>query len=80
MRNAADCSYPSHVKLVDIVLGGHDHVVMNELIDSVPVIKSGTNFLNIGVINIYRNQTSQDGIEIGRRYYFQSEILSVPAC
>lgn len=74
MRNAADCSFPSHVKLVDIVLGGHDHVVMNEIIDSVPVIKSGTNFLNIGVINVYKNQPSDNGIEIGRHYYFRSEI------
>jgi len=28
MRNGPDCLYPSKVKDVDIVLGGHDHVVL----------------------------------------------------
>jgi hypothetical protein len=28
MRNAPDCVYPSFVKEVDLVLGGHDHVIL----------------------------------------------------
>ena len=28
MRNGPDCLYPTQVKDVDIVLGGHDHVIL----------------------------------------------------
>jgi hypothetical protein len=28
MRNGPDLLYPSHIKDVDIVLGGHDHVIL----------------------------------------------------
>ena len=58
MRNSPDCQYPSHIKNVDLVLGGHDHVILTEIIDNVPVIKSGTNFMNVGVVNVYNNQVN----------------------
>ena len=41
------------MKGVDLVLGGHDHVIMQEFVEKVPVLKSGTNFNNIGLINLY---------------------------
>lgn len=42
-----------HVKGVDLVLGGHDHVILKEVVDHTPVIKSGCNFRQIGLIHIY---------------------------
>jgi 2',3'-cyclic-nucleotide 2'-phosphodiesterase (5'-nucleotidase family) len=53
MRNIPDLEFPTKVKEVDLVLGGHDHVILEQVIDKTPVIKSGCNFRNIGLINIY---------------------------
>jgi len=53
MRNHVDLEFPKRVKGVDIVLGGHDHVVLEELREGTAVIKSGCNFNNIGLIKIY---------------------------
>lgn len=54
MRNQPDVDYPPEVKGVDIVLGGHDHVILEKVVDKTPVIKSGCNFRNIGLINVYK--------------------------
>ena len=56
MRNAADLEFPERVTGVDLVLGGHDHVIMEEFIKKMPVIKSGTNFNHLGLIHIYLPQ------------------------
>jgi len=53
MRNDPDLHYPNLVKEVDLVLGGHDHVILQEFVDKVPVIKSGSNFRELTLINIY---------------------------
>ncbi len=53
MRNNPDKNFPNKVPNVDLVLGGHDHVIMEEFVNGVPVIKSGTNFNNVGLIKIY---------------------------
>lgn len=52
-RNAPDLQYPLRVKEVDLVLGGHDHVILKEVVDNTPVMKSGCNFRQIGLVNIY---------------------------
>lgn len=54
MRNQPDLDFPLHVKGADIVLGGHDHVILEKVVDKTPVIKSGCNFRNIGLIHIYK--------------------------
>lgn len=53
MRNASDRLFPEKVEGVDLVLGGHDHVIMEEKINDVLVVKSGSNFNAVGLINIY---------------------------
>jgi len=53
MRNGPDRLFPKKVEGVDLVLGGHDHVIMEEVVNKVPVIKSGTNFNNVGLIKMY---------------------------
>jgi 2',3'-cyclic-nucleotide 2'-phosphodiesterase (5'-nucleotidase family) len=53
MRNNVDMQFPKKVPYVDISLGGHDHVIMEEMVNGIPVIKSGSNFNNVGLIKIY---------------------------
>lgn len=53
MRNNIDLQFPKKVPFVDLVLGGHDHVIMEEMVNGVPVIKSGSNFNNVGLVKIY---------------------------
>lgn len=53
LRNSVDLNFPKHVKGVDLVLGGHDHVVLEQVIQGTAVIKNGTNFNNIGLIKLY---------------------------
>ena len=57
------------------MLGGHDHVIMEKVVNGVPVIKSGTNFNNIGIIHLYpkSHQTEQPGVN----YNFEWEILKI---
>jgi 2',3'-cyclic-nucleotide 2'-phosphodiesterase (5'-nucleotidase family) len=59
MRNHPDLDYPLEVKGVDLVLGGHDHVILHEMVDKTPVIKSGSNFRHIGLIKIYEKQSNK---------------------
>ena len=39
MRNQPDLEFPKYVKDIDIVLGGHDHVILQKVVDKTPVIK-----------------------------------------
>jgi 2',3'-cyclic-nucleotide 2'-phosphodiesterase (5'-nucleotidase family) len=53
LRNNVDLAFPKHVKGVDLVLGGHDHVILEQVREGTAVIKSGTNFNHIGLIKLY---------------------------
>lgn len=44
MRIPADEALAKNVPQIDIILGGHDHIVFSKLINKIPVIKSGVNF------------------------------------
>lgn len=54
MRVAQDKKLPQEVEGVDLVLGGHDHIIMEEFINEILVVKSGSNFKNLSVIQVYR--------------------------
>lgn len=58
MRVPQDRKLPFDAPDVDIVLGGHDHIIMKEIINGIPVLKSGDNFKSIGTINIYSKNTN----------------------
>lgn len=60
---------------MDLVLGGHDHVIMEEFVNGVPVIKSGTNFNNVGLIKIYAKTHSAD--HEGVRFNYDWKIFKV---
>lgn len=50
MRNGDDLDLAEVPSQIDIILGGHDHVVMNRCVEGIPVIKSGSNFHHVGKI------------------------------
>lgn len=43
--------------LIDLVLGGHDHVWHYEKIKNTFYAKSGTNFRNLGLLKIIKNNS-----------------------
>ena len=53
MRVPQDQLLPKEVSEIDIILGGHDHIIMKEFINNIPVLKCGDNFKNIGVIEVF---------------------------
>ena len=53
MRNGDDLDLALANTDIDIILGGHDHVIMNRSVHKIPVIKSGSNLHQIGVIEVY---------------------------
>lgn len=75
MRNNQDRDFPKRVPNVDLVLGGHDHVIMEELVNGVPVIKSGSNFNNAGLIKIFAK--TQQAQHEGARFNFDWKIHKV---
>lgn len=38
---------------IDIILGGHDHLVLHEKINNSVLVKSGTNFKNFSMVEVY---------------------------
>lgn len=79
MRNNADREFPRRVEGVDLVLGGHDHVIMEELIEGTAVIKSGSNFNNVGLIHLLPKTPKVPGARRGRRWDYDWTIFKVPA-
>lgn len=57
MRNEQDRKLAAAVPEIDLILGGHDHVVLHELINGVVVIKSGDNFKRLSTIKVYEKGT-----------------------
>ena len=53
MRNGADIQLAQSSNTIDFILGGHDHVIMNQCINGINLVKSGCNFNHIGIIHIY---------------------------
>ena len=42
---------------IDLILGGHDHLKVHEKINNTILIKSGSNFKNFNVLEIYPKGT-----------------------
>ena len=43
---------------IDIVLGGHDHEILDVMVNQIPVIKSGDDFNNLGVIQVFKKDSN----------------------
>lgn len=53
MRIPADDELAKSVPQIDIILGGHDHVVLSKMVNKTPLLKSGKNFEHIGIYKIF---------------------------
>jgi 5'-nucleotidase len=53
MRVPNDRILCEKVPELDFDLGGHDHIIFSEKVNSVHILKSGSNFYNYSVIDIY---------------------------
>lgn len=53
MRVPNDTILCEKVPEIDFALGGHDHIILNTKINGVHLLKSGSNFYNYSVIDIY---------------------------
>ena len=55
MRIPSDRKLLEEVKGIDLVFGGHDHLVAFEKIDQSYIVKSGSNFRNITLVKYNKN-------------------------
>lgn len=55
MRIPSDRQLLEKVKGIDLVLGGHDHLVAFEKINQSYIVKSGSNFRNITLVKYNKN-------------------------
>jgi 5'-nucleotidase len=55
MMKYNDVKLAENVKGIDLILGGHDHLIVQEKIHDSVIIKSGTNFRNFSMITIRSN-------------------------
>lgn len=78
MRVPQDQELPAKSLEVDILLGGHDHIKMEELINNVPVIKSGCNFYHLSVIHAYEKDQNENAKYQGRKFDFDVCLHQIP--
>ena len=70
MRIPPDEQLAKNVPEIDLILGGHDHIVFYKEINKIPVIKSGKNFQHIGICEITNQKKKKKNGIIGRRWSF----------
>lgn len=54
MRTPNDIILAENANDIDIILGGHDHVCENQIVNGINVIKSGTDFRQFGIVTMQR--------------------------
>lgn len=70
MMGYNDSKLAQSVKGIDIILGGHDHTIRSEQINSIPIVKSGTNFKQFSIISFKKEKgacpfhTSLYGVDV----------------
>lgn len=55
MMKYNDVKLAQNVNGIDLILGGHDHLIVQEKINDSVIIKSGTNFRNFSIIEVRKN-------------------------
>ena len=56
MMKYNDVKLGKNVKGIDLILGGHDHLICHEKIGDSVFVKSGTDFKHFSIIKIQRNK------------------------
>lgn len=59
MRTPNDFKLANNTKGIDIILGGHDHVCEDDVVNGIHVIKSGTDFRQFGLITMTKTDNKQ---------------------
>lgn len=54
MMKYNDIKLAKTVQGIDLVLGGHDHLIVHEIVNDSVLIKSGTDFRNFSIIKVHR--------------------------
>lgn len=66
MMKYNDIKLAKSVKGIDLILGGHDHLIIHEKIGESVLIKSGTDFKNFSIIKVHKVEGSKASLkEIG---------------
>lgn len=56
MMKYNDIKLAKEVNGIDLILGGHDHLIVHEKINESVLVKSGTDFKHFSVIKIHSNK------------------------
>ena len=62
---------------IDLILGGHDHIVFSKLVNKIPILKSGSNFEHIGLYKVVSLDKNKNITYEGRRWSFQTKCLPI---
>ena len=57
MMKYNDIKLAKNVKGIDLILGGHDHLILQEKIGDSVLVKSGADFKNFSIIKIQKYTT-----------------------
>lgn len=75
MMGYNDSKLVQKVDGIDIVLGGHDHLIRHEKINDTVIVKSGTNFRHFSVLKIFKTPQNLDDFTIQNKKYSISYML-----
>jgi 5'-nucleotidase len=79
MRVPQDKKLPNEAPRIDIILGGHDHIVFKEIINGIPVLKDGDNFKTVGVIEVFKKGANTEAEHKCNSFDFNIRVEQIPA-
>lgn len=56
MMKYKDIKLAKSVKGIDLILGGHDHLIVHEKVNESVLVKSGSDFRNFSIIQVKENK------------------------
>ena len=54
MMKYNDIKLAKNIKGIDLILGGHDHLIVHEKVNDSVLVKSGTDFRNFSIIKVHK--------------------------
>lgn len=85
MRTPNDIVLAEKAQDIDIILGGHDHVCENQIVNGINIIKSGTDFRQFGLITMSRINNNNkwtstfDVVDVTSKYKEDEELKQILA-
>lgn len=82
MRTPNDFKLANNTTGIDIILGGHDHVCEDDVVNGIHVIKSGTDFRQFGLITMTKTESNKwntqfKAIDVTSDYSEDDELKSI---